>query len=323
MMQDSAVDIDISIIIPVYNSVDSLPVILERITAVFEEQIQERFELIFVDDCSSNPETWPLLVSLAENHEPVRVLQLTRNFGRTGAVLAGVNDACGQWIVIMDDDLQHRPEDIPKLLTERSHDVVLAQFENKAHGFIARFGSRVTTWLEHLVLGFPKHLRNSPFTLIQKDIAKHMLHIHTPHPFLPALYLEITQDVVGVEATHDPRYCGGTEFTFLRRLWHFSNLLINNSALLLRGVASIGILMSIISFSFGCYLLWRGPASVPGWASLMVVTLIIGGLVLMSLGIAGEYLIRIIRGIESRPAYIIRNRLGCTASNSLKLQGNT
>lgn len=299
--------VDISIIIPVYNSVDSLPLILERITAVFVNQIRERFELIFVDDCSSNSKTWRILESLAANHQSVRALQLTRNFGRTGAALAGIDAANGNWIIVMDDDLQHRPEDIPKLLTERSHDVVLAQFEHKAHGPIARSGSSVVTWVEHLVLGFPKHLHNSPFVLFKSEIAKHMLHRNTPYPFLPALFLEITRDVVGVKVQHDLRFSGQTEFSFFRRLKHFSNLLINNSSLLLRGVAFIGIVMSFMSFSVGCYLLWRGAGSVPGWTSLMIVTLMIGGLVLVSIGVSGEYLVRIIRGIESQPAYIVRN----------------
>ena len=304
------IKIAISLVVPVYNSVDSLQSLHDRVSKVFIEKIDEDYELIFVDDCSTNPETWPTLTSLAKDNQEVRALQLTRNFGRTGAVLAGINSARGYWIVVMDDDLQHRPEDISGMLSKREHDVVLAQFKDKAHGLVALAGSRVVTWLEHMVLGFPDHLTNSPFMLIRSSIAKHMLHMKSPHPFLPALYLEVTRDIVGVNATHEPRKYGNSQFSFSRRLKQFMNLLVNNTALLLRGVAVVGITMSLASFSYGCYLLLQGPANVPGWTSLMIVILIIGGLILMSLGVSGEYLIRIIRGIESRPSYLLRREIG-------------
>tara|TARA_R110001599_G_scaffold276025_1_gene477273 strand:- start:2056 stop:3027 length:972 start_codon:yes stop_codon:yes gene_type:complete len=306
--------VTISLVVPVYNSAESLHLLRDRVSKTFIEEIDEDYELIFVDDGSSNPETWPTLAALARDYREVRALQLTRNFGRTGAVLAGICGACGEWIVVMDDDLQHRPEDISAMLSKREHDVVLAQFEDKAHGLVARIGSRVVTWLEHIVLGFPNHLTNSPFILIRSSIAKHMLHMKSPHSFLTALYLEVTRDIVGVQATHEPRHYGKTQFSFFRRLKHFMNLLINNTAVLLRGVAVVGITMSLASLSFGCYLILQGPANVQGWTSLMVITLIIGGLILMSLGVSGEYLIRIIRGIESRPSFLLRRETGSEAN---------
>ena len=129
----------ISLVVPVYNSVDSLQSLKERVSKIFIEEIGEEYELIFVDDGSPNPDTWPVLASLARDNKEVRALQLTRNFGKVGAVLAGIDEAHGDWIIIMDDDLQHRPEDIPAMLSKRDHDVVLAQFKNKAHGLVARY----------------------------------------------------------------------------------------------------------------------------------------------------------------------------------------
>ena len=296
----------LSVVVPVFNSTESLVLLKDRILNTLDTHQVDCFEIIFVDDCSTDPRTWPALLNLVKPESCIRVLQLTRNFGRTGAVLAGIEAANGEWIVVMDDDLQHRPEDIPNLLAKRSHDVVLAQFSNKEHGGIALLGSWVVTALGHTALGFPPHLQNSAFYLIRTTIAKRMLEIRSPHPFLPALYLEITRDIVGVDAHHDARYAGDTGFTFFKRLKLFANLLINNSAILLRSVALTGIAMAFFSFLYGIYLMFIGPVSVPGWTSLMVVTLLIGGLVLMSLGVTGEYLIRIVRGIEARPAFVVR-----------------
>jgi glycosyltransferase involved in cell wall biosynthesis len=305
----SITDVDLSVIVPVYGSVESLPLIVDRVRNALQPEPAISFEIIFVDDCSPDPGSWPMLLSLAEKNAEVRAAQLTRNFGRTGAVLAGVKLARGDWIAIMDDDLQHRPEDIPRLWAEREHDVVLAQFDQKIHGLTARLGSALVTVLEHWLLGLPKQLKNSAFMLIKTSIAKIMLQMPSPHPFLPALIMEITDDVVGVRATHDPRHDGKPVYSFTRRVKLFANLMINNSALLLRGIAAAGITMSSLSFLYGAVLLLRGASDVPGWTSLMVVTLIIGGLVLMSLGVAGEYLVRIIRSVESRPTYILRQEI--------------
>ena len=300
----------LSLIVPVFNSVQSLRELTERVAAVLAG---ENYELIFIDDASSDPGTWPMLQTLTGRHVEVRAIQLMRNFGRTGAVLAGITAAKGRWLLIMDDDLQHRPEDIPELLSKRDHDVVLAQFSRKHHGLVARIGSRLTTWLERLAIGMSPSISHSPFMLIKSEIARQMLRIQTPNPFLPALYLAVTRDLVGVAATHDPRYSGESTFTLARRMKNFSNLLINNSALMMRAVAFVGIVMATFSVGYGCYLVIRavfGTASVPGWTSLMVVTLVIGGLILVSLGVIGEYLIRIIRGVESRPAFVVRREVG-------------
>lgn len=305
-------DIEISLIVPVYNSVQSLSELAARIEKVFAVQIEDDYELIFVDDGSSNAETWLMLQSLAEQYDKIRALQLTRNFGRIGAVMAGITSAKGAWLIIMDDDLQHCPEDIPRLLSMRQHDVVLAQFDNKKHGVIAKLGSRIVTWLKH-EMGFPSHLSSSSFLLVRAEIARHILQIKTPRPFLMALLLEITRDIVGVETTHDPRPSGGPVFTFGRRLQQFTNLLINNSTLLLQSVAILGIAVAGLSFASGCYLLINSiikSSSVPGWISSMIVSLMIGGLILMLLGVVGMYLVRIIRGVEAWPAFVLRREIG-------------
>ena len=140
-----------------------------------------------------------------------------------------------------------------------------------------------------------------------------MLDIRTPYPFIPALMYYLTKDVVNVEVSHHPREHGRSGFTFSRKVRQFLALLINNSSFLLQAVAALGILMAVPSLLLGGVIVVRKlfyDINVSGWASLMVVLLVTGGMMLFSLGVIGEYLIRIINGVEQRPPFVVRTRVG-------------
>ena len=117
-----------SVVVPCYNSDVSLPQVVERIAAVFKTQLRESFEIVMVDDGSPDAGTWARLQELAGRYPEVRAIRLARNFGKPGAMLCGYSAARGQWIIAMDDDLQHAPEDVPKLLAAKEHDVVMGVF---------------------------------------------------------------------------------------------------------------------------------------------------------------------------------------------------
>lgn len=296
-------------VIPVYNSTRALPELAGRIGAIFSEKIKEPYEILFIDDGSPDPETWKTLASLAQQFSSVKAIQLRRNFGRSAAVLCGLQEMKGSWCIVMDDDLQHQPEDIPKLIRKREHDVVFAQFQRKQHGWVTRTGSYITTLVEHEVLGLPPRIRNSAFIMVKEDVARLMLTIKTPHPFIPALILAVTNDIGTVEVDHKPRKYGTPAYTFLRRLGNFSDLIINNSSILLRAVALLGVIVGVLGSFYGLYIFlrsWIYGSSIPGWASVMVAILVLGSLTLITLGVAGEYLLRIIQGIEYRPLFVVK-----------------
>lgn len=301
-----------SVVIPVYNSTITLTEMVERLQAVFHT-IGEAHEVVFVDDASPNPDTWPWLKQLAETHAEVKALQLTRNFGKAGAVLCGMSHAQGQWIITMDDDLQHAPEDIPHLLQKRGHDVVVGGFANKKHHSLCqRVTSRIKGYFDGKILGKPAGLRLTSFHLYRAQVVRHMLAIQAPKPFIPALMFHATRDVVQVNVTHHPRGHGTSAFTFSRRLRQFANLIFGNSSFVLRCVAMLGVGIAALSLLYGAWLVisyFSHSASVPGWTSLMVVTLTLGGMIMFSIGVIGEYLIRILEGAEKRPAYLVRERV--------------
>jgi len=310
-----------SVVVPVYNSSTSLVELAGRLDRVFREVVRESYEVVMVDDGSSNPDTWRTMEALAAGNQAVRCIQLSRNFGKAGAVLCGFSEARGRYVITMDDDLQHRPEDIPLLLSMKEHDVVIGSFADKRHGPVVRATSRIKGWFDRIIMGRPRGLKNSPYKLFKSEVIKAMLGIRTPYPFIPALMFYVTKDVVCVDVVHDARGHGKTGYTFTRRFRQFLRLLINNSALLLQSVAAIGFGMALVSVVYSIYLVYKRlhySITVPGWTSLMVVVLITSGLVLFSLGVVGEYLIRIINGIEGRPPYVVRRRTekGTTGDNT-------
>jgi len=302
---------DISIVIPCYNSDKILEELIARVRQIFDGKINFPYEIILIDDGSPSQDTWPILFGLSKKHPEVVAVQLTRNFGKPSALICGYSLAKGKWIIAMDDDLQHLPEDIPMLWAKREHNLVMGQFTERHHPLWQRMTSNVKSWLDYIIIDKPKHVYLSPFHMIRRNTIDVMLEITTPTPHIGALMMYVTRDVAMVDVSHKPRASGKTSYTVFSRIKQFSNLLINNSSLLLKLVANLGISISMLSLIYGVYIASRRiflEDIIEGWTSLMVITLIIGGVVMFSLGIVGEYLLRIINGLENRPTFIIEKR---------------
>jgi glycosyltransferase involved in cell wall biosynthesis len=304
-------EITYSVVVPVFNSSHSLGELRDRIEAVFKNEMKETYELIFIDDGSENDLTWPVLTDLSGKHKEVRSIRLMRNFGKQGALICGFSHAKGRYIITMDDDLQHYPEDIPALAACNTHDVVIGRFNKKEHSLSKKIFSRINNWFEHILLGKPRHIRNSPFKLIKAEVVKAFLQIKTPNPSVSALLFYVTKDVKNVTVRHAKRPYDQSGFTLRKMFQTFANMLFNNSSFLLKFIAYVGISISFMSFLLALmYFIKKITIGipVPGYASLVTATLFIGGLILFSIGIVGEYLIRIINGVEQKPAYIIREK---------------
>lgn len=297
-----------SVVIPCYNSSSSLIELYNRIVRVFE-RANETFEIIYVDDGSSETATWQTLKRLAAS-EHVLAVGLSRNFGKPNAVLCGIAEAAGAWIITIDDDLQQQPEDIPKLLALKDHDVVVGQILNKQHGPIVNLGSKIKAQFDRFILGI--EIPMSPLKLIRAEIARSMLEMHATRPFIPALLATVTNDFVSVPIDHQPSQIKESRYTLRRRFSQFSNLLIGHSTLLLRGLAVTGTLTALTGFAFAIYTLVRrilGDVILPGWSSLIVINLVFGGLILLGLGLNGEYLLRISETASKKPRYIVRRKI--------------
>ena len=304
-----------SVVIPCYGTDKSIIELAKRIHLLFTDHIKENYEVIFIDDFSPNINTWTTLKDVKQMFpHNTSIIQLTRNFGKAGAVLCGFSKVKGDYVITLDDDLQQSPEDILKLTPyKEKNDVVIGYFKNKNHNFFKKSSSKIKRVFDYYLIGKPKHIHSTPFKLFKRKIVDEMVKIKTPYPFIAALMFYVTKNIKMIEVSHNKRMDGKSNFSTLKRIKQFSNLLINNSSFLLRFVAFIGLLTAFFSFSYGTLIftkqLFFNGSKVAGWTSIMVVTLILGGLILLSIGITGEYLIRIIKGVESRPPYIIRKEL--------------
>lgn len=303
----------ISIVIPVYKSSTSLTELAQRTKRVFDGLKDYEYEIVFVNDSPFWPATRDSLAALAADDPRVTAIELTRNFGQQPATLCGIEFARGDYVVTMDDDLQHAPEDIPLLLKEASHDVVIGRFRIKHHSFGKRVASKLKGYFDMLILGKPSSITLSPFRLLKAQIAKFLLKRNTPHPFIPALIFAVTVDVINVDVEHHPRADGDSHYSLLRMIRLFSNLLVSNSSLLLRLVGYAGFLVAFMAFLYALLIVFRAAflgVPVAGWPSTFTAILFFGGMTLLTLGIIGEYLIRIIATTERRPTFYVRGVLG-------------
>jgi polyisoprenyl-phosphate glycosyltransferase len=305
---DDAVRPAYSVVVPCYNCAATIGELCRLLDDTFE-RMGASYEILAIDDASPDGVTWQAIIAAAAGR-PVRAFQLTRNFGRTAAVLCGLKRARGERIIIMDDDLQHRPEEIPRLAEQEAHDAVVADFPyGERHHSRAQ---RVTSWLRHHfethILGKPRHVRMSPFIMIRAPIVRMMLRPKPQHPYLPALLLGVTRDIVPVHVRHAPREAGRSGFGFFRRLGMFSNLIFNHSSLLLRAIAVAGAIVAGVAAVMACVIAMvdlRVPPAVSGWASTILLVFLDGS-ILLALGIVGEYIARLIQLGERRPAYYVR-----------------
>lgn len=295
-----------SVVVPVYNSGPALADLVSRVLATFDAHLGPEVEVILVDDGSPRRETAELVVDLAAQPR-VRAYRLTRNYGKPGAVLCGLAASRGTWVVTIDDDGQQRPEDIPALVAHDAHDVVIATHSRKHHTAVQRLTSAVKHQFDRRVLGYEFPL--SPLKLLHRRVVDGMVEVAGNRPFIPALIREVTDDIVAVPLPHEPSAYEGSRYTVAARWRQFLNLLIGNSSVFMHAVVVLGIVVMLLSLALVAAIVVRRVLGIPtaaGWSSLMIAILLIGGLNLGAMGIAGQYFIRILDTSSRKPAFRVR-----------------
>lgn len=287
-----------SVIIPVYNSASTLSELYHRIVSVMES-IGERFELVFVEDCGSDP-SWQVLRDMALKDNRVTALQLLRNSGQGNATLAGMRLARGQYIVTIDDDLQHPPEELPKminaLLEDEQIDVVIGVPKEKRQHFIRRLGSSFINQINSVFLDKDPLLRLTGFRVMRSIVAQSIIQMRVPYPALGPMILSVTRRVRNVTVRHDFRKEGQSGYTFRRIVKQTLSNLIGYSMLPLRLLALLGVVGIIVSILLGGYYLYRYffiGVGVPGWTTILILLLTFSGFNFFAFAVIGEYVLRI------------------------------
>jgi len=299
----------LSIVVPVFRSAECLPELARRVKKEVACHFQS-FELILINDGS--PDTsWEVILRLTSEHSFVTGVNLRKNAGQDNAIMAGLNVATGEVVVIMDDDLQHDPSDIVALHKQIGcgFDVVYARFEQKQQALWKNLGSWFNDRVAVRTLGKPKNIYMSPYKAIRREVIREIIKYPGPYPYVDGLIFAITSNITQVRATHHTRYSGTSNYNLIRSIKVWLKLATGFSGFPLRMVALLGITMSCGAFLLSAFfilyaLIWsRGPE---GWASVIVVILFIGGVQLIGIGAVGEYVGRIFVTQNARPQFTVK-----------------
>jgi undecaprenyl-phosphate 4-deoxy-4-formamido-L-arabinose transferase len=302
-----------TVVVPVYNSQGSLPPLVDRLGAVLPG-VAARFEVVLVND-GSRDGSWAVIGQLARKHPWIRGVNLMRNYGQHNALLAGIRAARFAVIVTMDDDLQHPPEEIPRLLEAlgQDGDLVYGTPIESRQGAARALSSRITRLWLHRVLGSEIASRASAFRAFRTVLREGFAHYEGPAVAIDALLAWTTTRVATVPVRHDPRRHGRSQYGWLRLARLAIDLTTTFRTWPLRLASVVGFLvmafgLGLLAFVVGSYFVTGQPLSV--FRFLAAVLAIFSGAQLFTLGILGEYVARIHHRVLREPSYVVRERIG-------------
>lgn len=311
--------VKISVVIPVYKSGPCLPELLRQLTDQLE-RMRGPHEIILVDDDSPD-DTWNVVQELVPRYPRVTASRLMRNSGQARATLCGISHARGEIVVTMDDDLQHRPDQLPKLVDALDNnpgaDCVFGYFEQKRHAGYRNIGSRVIRWVNARAFGLPRDIRSSSFRAMRRPVAAALATHGTANPAIPALVYGTTRRIISIPVEHAPRHAGESNYTLSKQLRLALDNICNVSMLPLRAVSVMGLAICFLGAVFVVNVLVRymlGRIGVAGWTTVVILVSFFSGITLLSLGIIGEYMVRVLREVHGAPRYVERETIGRSAA---------
>lgn len=316
----------ISVVSPVYRAERILPALCERLVAALEPLTPD-YEIILV--CDGSPDgSWDVMRRLAGQYPKLTVVNLSRNFGQHYATTAGMDLSRGEWTVVMDCDLQDRPEEIPLLLAKarEGFDMVVARRLNRQHKWWKRTTSRLYFKAFSLFSGFQLDGSVGSFRIMSRGVVDAFCSMRETYRMFAGLIEWVGFRSAFVDVQHGERYEGESSYDLRRLVRMALDGLISFSNRPLYISIGLGLSLSLLSALYGSYLLVRylvNPATfgVPGWLSTVTVTVFLGGLVLLNQGVLGIYLGRLYNQAKGRPLYVIDKVLVGSASTPRTPQG--
>lgn len=299
----------LSVVVPVYNSEGSLRPLVERLEPVLRA-IGGDHELILVND-GSRDQSWRVVEELAARHPWIRGFDLMRNYGQHNALLCGIRAARNAVIVTLDDDLQHPPEEIPKLLNElaRGFDVVYGTPQKQSHGFLRDLASQATKLALQKSMGAETAQRVSAFRVFRARVRDAFVDYRSQHISIDVLLTWGTMRFSSVVVRHDPRTIGTSNYTVRKLLTHALNMVTGFSTAPLQLASIIGFACTLLGVLVLAYVLWTKivhGSPVQGFTFLASMVALFSGAQLFALGVLGEYLARMHFRMMDRPSYAVR-----------------
>ena len=298
----------LSIVSPVYNTGSMLAELVNRIVSSVPSSLSS-FEIVLVDD-GSKDDSWSVVQNLCRQYSCVRGIRLSRNFGQHAAISAGLQHATGEWIAVMDSDLQDQPELIATLYTQAvsGHPVVLARRLRRNDPFTRRLASRVFYWLLGWLSDLSPNYMMGNFGIYSRDVIDAVLQMKETHRFFPMMVAWTGFPVTHVDTVHDKRVEGNSGYSLRKLVQLALQITLSYSDLPLRYIVKAGIIISLLSAIYAFIILvkyFAGKITVLGYTSLIVSIWFIGGLILFTLGIVGLYVGRTFEQSKGRPFYVV------------------
>lgn len=305
---------EISIVIPVYGSATILPALVQKLEEVLAPLYGATgFEAVLVHDHGPD-DSWKVLLALGAERPWLKGVNLRRNAGQHNAVMAGFAHASGRYVVTMDDDLQHDPADVPRIVDalKAGADLVYVRFEDRKHALWKRLGSGFNDWVASRLLNKPSGLYLSPFRGIKREVCATALTYRGPFVYVDGLLLQSTSNFTSITARHHARQDGKSGYSLRKSISLWMQMATSFSIVPLRFVSLAGVSASAAAFVFGLIVIVRklmNPELAVGWSSLIVAIMFMGGLQLLALGAIGEYTGRILLNVNNRPQYVVGDLL--------------
>jgi undecaprenyl-phosphate 4-deoxy-4-formamido-L-arabinose transferase len=298
----------LSVVIPVYRSQESLQELYQRVVATLTG-LGISFEILFVEDCGGD-NSWKIISQLAQQDDRVRGLKMSRNYGQHNALLAGIRAASGELIVTLDDDLQHPPEELPKLLAkiEDGYDVAYGVPDQEQHGFFRNMASQITKIALQRAMGADIARNVSAFRVFRSQLRQAFHQYRSPSVNIDILLTWATTRFTSLPVRHDARKHGESGYTTRSLTVHAINMMTGFSTAPLKLASVTGFLFALFGVFVLVYVLLRyflEGVAVPGFAFLASIIALFSGAQLLAIGIMGEYLARMHQRTMERPAYLL------------------
>jgi undecaprenyl-phosphate 4-deoxy-4-formamido-L-arabinose transferase len=301
----------ISIVIPVYRSAESLPELHRRLAEVFDARAQA-FEILFIEDCGGD-HSWDVIKRLSQADQRVHGLRMSRNYGQHNALLCGIRAARGDVILTVDDDLQHPPEELPKLLAklDEGFDVVYGPPMQEQHGLLRDLASRITKMALEEAMGAANAKQVSALRAFRTELREAFAAYRSPTVNIDVLLTWASTRFAAIPIRHEPRKFGASGYTTGKLIRHALNMMTGFSTRPLQIASLMGFGFALFGFAVLAYVLIRWllqGSTVPGFAFLACIVAIFSGVQLLALGIIGEYLARMHFRTMDRPPYAVRDQ---------------
>lgn len=319
----------ISFVIPCYRSAQTIGGVIEEIDETMKSLTTYSYEIVLVND-SSPDDTYEVIRDLCAERKDICGIDLARNFGQHAALMAGFRYAHGEIIVCLDDDGQTPANEVGKLLDkiEEGFDVVYAKYAHKQHSVFRNFGSKINELMTRVMLGKPRDLYLSSYFAARRFVVDEMIRYTNPYPYVIGLVLRTTKNITNVEVAHREREIGASGYTIGKLLGLWFNGFTAFSIKPLRIATAVGCMTACAGFLYGIYTIIKkfiNPNVPVGFSAVMAALVFLGGMIMLMLGMIGEYIGRIYISLNNSPQYVIKeciNSEGGEAMRTERMDGN-